>query len=312
MPRPEPIRKDLRAGWLRLGRYLKWNLPKKVQYSNDLLSHALDRHKHPVVCWSGGKDSTVVLSLARRLAPDIPVIYIDGGVEFPEAGRFVKRLAKMWKLNLIVAKPRKDETFWKVGLKFGWPIFGKNIASNVERAVRTGNIRPQLSPLEAFLAQNRVHISARCCEFLQERPSKKVEESLEADLKIVGLRANESRARVRLWVDHGDYFYVKRYFGRNRGIWKANPISIWAEGDVWKYHRKYGIPHCQLYDMGYPRNGCWPCAMGIRNGQLRRLQENHPSLYRYLVTKTEMGRELLKLRDLSQTRLLPGFDFIVE
>jgi 3'-phosphoadenosine 5'-phosphosulfate sulfotransferase (PAPS reductase)/FAD synthetase len=225
------MRKDLSAGWSRLNRLQKWDFERKVGHSHRLLEFVLGKHKQPVVCWSGGKDSTVVLSLVKKHYPDIPVIYVDSRVEFPEGRRFVKHVAKIWKLNLIVAKPSEKDAFWKVGSRFGWPIFRKNIASNVERAVRTGNIREQLSPLEKFLAQNRVHISARCCEYLQEKPSKEVEELLKADLKIVGLRAHESRARVRLWVDHGDYFYVKRYFGRNRGIWKANPISIWTEED---------------------------------------------------------------------------------
>jgi phosphoadenosine phosphosulfate reductase len=310
LPRPKAIRKDLTAGWLRIHRLLKWNMSRKLHYSNDLLAHALKRHKHPVMCWSGGKDSTVTLSLVRRLVPDIPVIYVESGVEFMETSRFVRRMAEIWNLNLTIARPSNGDTFWNIGQKYGWPVFSKNIASNVERAVRTGNIRPQLSALEDILAENKAHISVKCCEFLREKPSKKVEQSLNADLKIVGLRAYESRARVRLWVDHGDYFYVKRYFGRNRGIWKANPISIWTEGDVWKYHRQYKIPHCELYDIGYPRNGCWPCAMAIRNGQLKRLQEHHPLLHKHLITKTEMGKELVRLRDIVQrSHISPQLDF---
>jgi 3'-phosphoadenosine 5'-phosphosulfate sulfotransferase (PAPS reductase)/FAD synthetase len=296
MPRPAHLRKDMHQGWKELYEYWNWDLSKRVEYSHDLLHSIFKNHQKPVVCWSGGKDSTVVLHLARQCRPAIPVIYIDSGVEFPETIQFIDLLVDLWNLNTIIKRPKEGEGFWDIGSKYGWPIFGKNIASNVERAIRTGNIRPQMSLLERILAENKIHISARCSEFIQEKPSKEAEKLLGADVKIIGLRASESRARVRLWVDYGNYYFVKHYFGRNRGIWKASPIAIWTDKDIREYHKIYGIPYCELYDKGYPRNGCWPCAMGIRNGQLRRLRENHPDLFEYLITQTAMGEELLRAK----------------
>lgn len=294
MPRPALIRKDMGQGWKELYKFWEWSLDRKVEYSHELLDSVFENHKQPVVCWSGGKDSAVALHLARQRRPDIPVIYVDSGVEFPETVEFVNFLADSWNLNITIAKPKEGEGFWDIGPKYGWPIFGKNIASNVERAVRTGNIRPQMSLLERVLAEKKVHISARCSEFLQENPSKGVEKLLQADVKIIGLRSAESRARARLWVDYGDYYFVKRYFRRHEGMWKVNPIAIWTEKDIWKYHQIHEIPYCKLYDKGYPRNGCWPCAMGVRSGQLQRLRANHPELFKYLILQTEMGKELLK------------------
>lgn len=296
MPRPLAIRKDLSNGWQKLHSLWKRDLPRKIEDSHRLLKKISRQHAKQVVCWSGGKDSTVVLHLALQHIPDIPVIYVDSGVEFSESKNFVSKLANSWNLNLTIARPKTDEDFWSIGSKFGWPILGKSIASNVERAVRTGNIRPQMSRLEKMLAMNGVRISARCSEFIQERPSMEAESVLQADAKIIGLRASESRARVRLWVDHGDHYFVKRYFGRNRGIWKVNPIAVWTEQDIWDYHKIHQIPHCKIYDKGYPRNGCWPCAMGFRNGQLKRLRTNHPVLFKHLVLETQMGQELLKIK----------------
>ena len=241
MPRPVHFRKNMSQGWRELYKYWDWDLSRKIEYSHSLLRSIFENHQQPVVCWSGGKDSTVVLHLVRQHRSDIPVIYVDSGVEFPETIQFVDLLVDLWNLNSIIIKPREGEGFWDIGPKYGWPIFGKNIASNVERAVRTGNIRPQMSLLERILAENKLHVSARCAEFIQEKPSKEAEKLLGADVKIIGLRASESRARVRLWVDYGDYYFVKHYFGRDRGIWKANPIAIWTDKDIWEYHKIYGI-----------------------------------------------------------------------
>jgi len=294
MARPLKVRKDLSAGWKRLHYLWKLPLKEKLRYSIDLIEANLQKFTNPLICWSGGKDSTVVLHIIRKFYQEIPVIYIDTGVDFSEAVSFVYYLSEKWSLNLYTAKPIKGESFWDIGQKYGWPIFGKNIASNVERANRSGNIRPQMSKLESLLAKNKLHISAKCTHYIQERPSKIIEKELNADLKIIGLRASESRARVRLWVDHSDCYKVKHYYGKNKEICKLNPIATWTAEDIWEYHKMNKIPYCKLYDIGYSRNGCWPCAMGIRNGQLERLRLGHPQLFNRLIYETEMGKEISK------------------
>lgn len=295
MPRSARSRR-LSAGWKQLHHYWNGTFEERLQYAHRLTERALDQHDRPVLCWSGGKDSTVVLHLVRQYRPQIPVIFVDVGVEFQETAAFVDSLSSTWDVNLTIARPKEGETFWDVGTKYGWPIFGKSIASNVERAVRSGNIRPQMSSLEALLAEHDAHISARCSRFIRVKPSKRVEKDLGADLKFLGMRASESRGRARLWADYGDHYYVKRYYRRGEGIWKASPISIWTEGDIWKYHEMHDIPHCRLYDNGYPRNGCWTCAMGFRHGHLKRLRQGHPALFRKLIMETEMGQELFRLK----------------
>ena len=40
-----------------------------------------------------------------------------------------------------------------------------------------------------------------------------------------------------------------------------NPIIDWSDADIWEFHKKYKIPHCELYDKGYKRLGCLGCPM---------------------------------------------------
>ena len=42
------------------------------------------------VSFSGGKDSTVLLHLVRQYYPDVPAVFSDTGLEFPEIREFVK------------------------------------------------------------------------------------------------------------------------------------------------------------------------------------------------------------------------------
>ncbi len=292
--RSESNRKDLTAGWNLLYELQKASFEEKVEKSEALVRCVLGESATPVVCWSGGKDSTVVMHMVKRFIPDIPVLYVKTGVEFEESLHYIEAQANGLRLNLTTAENSED--FWNIGREYGWPIFGKAIAQAVSRARRTGNLRAAMSPFERVLVEEGIHISSRCAEILNEKKSKEIEERLDVDLKFIGFRADESRLRTRLWVDYGEYFYVKRYYGRGRGVWKCSPIATWTNSDVYKYFEKYKIKICSLYEMGYPRNGCWPCAMAIKGGQLARLKKYHPVLYERLMNKTEMGDELMRIK----------------
>lgn len=56
--------------------------------------------------FSGGKDSLVVLDLARRVEPNIPVVFFDSGLEFPETYQYLAQLQDQWHLNLTVFPAR--------------------------------------------------------------------------------------------------------------------------------------------------------------------------------------------------------------
>ncbi len=45
------------------------------------------------VAFSGGKDSPIVLALARRVEPDVPVVFFDSGLDYPETYDYLTELA---------------------------------------------------------------------------------------------------------------------------------------------------------------------------------------------------------------------------
>lgn len=300
--------KALSDGWITLNKLKLLPLKDKIKRSHLLLEEKIKLHDNPVVCWSGGKDSTVALHLALQHNPDIPVIHVDTGVLFYETNDFIQKVSDEWNLNIKIVNSGQDN-FWDICDKYGWPVYGKGISSNVGRAIRTGNIRDKLSRLEKIMIENNVRLSMKCAEFLLDKPTKKAEKELDADLKIIGIRALESRTRVRMWVDYGDCYYVKRYYKRNEGIWKLSPISIWSVDNVWEYHKKKQLPHCELYDIGYTRNGCWTCAMAIRNGQLNKLKKYNLELFTKLFYESDMGLEITKsYRALEANKHVIGFN----
>lgn len=54
------------------------------------------------ISFSGGKDSTVLLDIARKMFPNIPAVYFDTGLEYPELREFVKTVdTERLQLDLI-------------------------------------------------------------------------------------------------------------------------------------------------------------------------------------------------------------------
>ena len=95
-------------------------------------------YKKGVVSFSGGKDSTVLLHIARKLYPDIPAVFSNTGLEYPEIQAFVKRFD-----NVTVVRPKMR--FDEVISKYGYPLIGKEVAEAIYYARR---IRSQTVQVE--------------------------------------------------------------------------------------------------------------------------------------------------------------------
>ena len=78
------------------------------------------------VAFSGGKDSTVLLNLVRQIDPDVPAVFCNTGLEFPEIIKFVKQTE-----NVVWLKPKK--IFRKVLEEHGYPVISKEIALKVRQ-----------------------------------------------------------------------------------------------------------------------------------------------------------------------------------
>ena len=76
------------------------------------------------VSFSGGKDSTVLLHLVRKLYPNIKAVFSDTGLEFPEIRQFVKSID-----NVDWIKPK--QTFREIVISKGYPLFSKEVAESI-------------------------------------------------------------------------------------------------------------------------------------------------------------------------------------
>lgn len=78
------------------------------------------------ISFSGGKDSTVLLDLVRNKCgyKNIPAVFVDTGLEYPEIREFVKTFD-----NVVWLKPKKN--FKRVIEEYGYPFITKEVSENV-------------------------------------------------------------------------------------------------------------------------------------------------------------------------------------
>lgn len=86
------------------------------------------------VSFSGGKDSTVLKHIVDSMYSDVPAVFVNTGLEYPEIQRFVREVkaGKYDCFNSDVEILRPEMRFDEVIKKYGYPVGSKRIALNIE------------------------------------------------------------------------------------------------------------------------------------------------------------------------------------
>ena len=112
-----------------------WDLQRKIQVTTTRIIEWYEYFGGNVyVAFSGGKDSTVLLDIVRRIYPDVPAVFCDTGLEFPEIREFVKQHD-----NVVILRPEMN--FRKVIETYGYPVVSKRVADTVEYGSKPGSYR---------------------------------------------------------------------------------------------------------------------------------------------------------------------------
>jgi phosphoadenosine phosphosulfate reductase len=88
-----------------------------------------------------------------------------------------------------------------------------------------------------------------CCDLRKVQPL--VRALADAEAWVSGVRRDQSPLRART---------PKLGWDRRHGLWKANPLADWSEGDVWRYIAEHDLPYNPLHDRGYASIGCTHCT----------------------------------------------------
>ena len=254
------------------------------------------------VSFSGGKDSTVLLHIARSLFPDIKAMYVDTGLEYPEIKEFVKTFD-----NVDIIRPKMS--FKEVIEKYGYPVVSKEVS----QCIYEGRGKPLSLKAQRFdettakaqsyggryslarykyLLDSDIPISDRCCKVMKKDPAKRYERQTGC-YAIVGTMAGESRLRESEWLKRGC-----NSFDSKRAI--SKPMSFWTEQDVLQYIKLKNLPLASVYGdiievdgklktTGCQRTGCVFCLFGLSQdkpqNRIQRLALTHPKLHDYCINK---------------------------
>lgn len=233
-----------------------------------ILREAYREFKSLCMLWSIGKDSTVLLWLARKAffghAP-FPLVHIDTHYKVPEMIAYRDRLAHEWKLNLIVG-----ENSAALDAKQTFPdgTVGRIACC---RLLKSEALKHTLSGEWPRLKMN--HATGE----LEPDPSREPYTGV-----IAGVRADEegSRSKERYFsprdrrndwnVDDQPpelWSQYKTDFAPGTHV-RIHPLLDWTELNVWEYIQREGIPLISLYfDQGdgkrYRSLGCFPCTTPV-------------------------------------------------
>lgn len=264
------------------------------------------------VSYSGGKDSSVLLDLVRRAYPEVPAVYVDTRLDYPEVREHVKNTE-----NVIFLKP--DMNFRQVIDTYGFCFPSKDVAQSIEAARRNvpyasnffdGKLKDGTDKLFydkfkkwKWLVDTDLKISAKCCAIMKEKPLIKFQKDTGLN-PYIGILASESRRRLLSWYRHGcNAFDIK--------FPKSKPLSFWTEQDVLRYIIDYDVKIPSVYGSilmnkkgklkctGEQRTGCVYCPIGShldKVNKFQRLKLSHPELYKFCMEQLGLDEFLTAVK----------------
>jgi sulfate adenylyltransferase subunit 2 len=220
------------------------------QLENDsvyIIREAYKEFKDIALLWSIGKDSTTLLYLVRKAffgQVPFPVMHLDTSYKFKEIYEFRDRMAKVWHLNLVVAKNCQA-----VDKKIG-PGEGNKLT---------------------------------CCGELKTEALKQAIREHKYRAILLGIRRDEHgiRAKERYFSPRNKQF-IWDYKNQPAELWdqyknteraeehiRVHPLLHWTELDIWSYIKRENIPIVDLYlaknGKRYRSIGCEPCCSPVES-----------------------------------------------
>lgn len=235
-----------------------------------ILRESYAAFKNLCMLWSIGKDSTVLLCLARKAFfghVPFPLVHVDTHYKIPEMIEYRDRLAMEWNLDMIYGENRAA-----LDTKQTFPD------GNVSRIECCRNLKTEALAHTLSGEWPRYRLNHQTGKY-EVDPNKEPFTGV-----IVGVRADEegSRSKERYFSprnvnndwnadDQPPEFWgqYKTDFAPGTHV-RIHPLLDWTELDIWEYIKREGVPVVSLYfNQGdgkrYRSLGCWPCTNPVES-----------------------------------------------
>ena len=212
-----------------------------------ILREAHRKFKRLAMLWSIGKDSSVLLWLARKAFfghVPMPCVHVDTSYKIPEMIQFRDQKVREWNIDLVV---------------------GQNKA-----ALAAGKTFP-----------NGALTRVECCGLLKKDALQQVIEEKDYQAVIVGIRRDEEGTRAKeRYFSPRDRNFEWNFKDQPPELWdqfktdfdpgthiRIHPLLHWTELNVWEYIEREKIPIVDLYfakdGFRYRSLGCAPCTKPV-------------------------------------------------
>lgn len=197
--------------------------------------------------YSGGLDSTVLLALIRMtLGEDIPAVFCNTGLEYPEIVKFARSAADYGEYEEI----RPEKSFRQVILEEGYPLISKesackirklrhqNLSDRYRNYLLNGDERGKFGMLPKKW-QKYIYapfeISERCCDIMKKKPFTRYVKKTGRQ-PFMGITQDESFRRAHQYAKTGCNIY-------EGSIIKSQPLGPWTKQDVLRFvYEHRGMP----------------------------------------------------------------------
>ncbi len=193
----------------------------------EILAWTFARFPRTVIVASFQAESSVLIDMASRLRPRVPVLTLDTGRLPQETHDMMGRVRERYDIELEIVAPAADDVS-AITSRYGTNLFYVSL-----------------------------ELRQQCCDTRKSRPLARALERYDA--WITGLRRDQGRTRAQTPIVQRD--------AAHGGIAKVAPLAGWTSEQVWDYIMAANVPIHELYGRGYTSIGCAPCTRATQPGE---------------------------------------------
>ena len=235
-----------------------------------ILREAQANFKNLAMLWSMGKDSTVLLWLAKKAFfghVPFPLVHIDTNYKIKEMIEYRDNITKDWKLPMVVGS-NQDALSKKLTFPDG----------NVDRLTCCGLLKTEALRRTLSGEGERHFFNHSTQQYeLEEKPEPYTGVIVGARADEEGSRSKERyfspRDKLNEWnIGEQPPEFWQQYntdFAPGTNI-RIHPLLDWTELNIWEYIERENIPTVSLYfdhgeGMRYRSLGCYPCTTPVQS-----------------------------------------------